>query len=174
MEVVEGQDAVVDCQEAEEPGGTDKEKQQKAATKAPAAGYGRTQGTHKRHAGLVCGAHRGHGRTGNHTGTQQSQEDTMGDYGRSLKESGGYSGSHERTWGKHVGGRGAVRGMWETAGTQGVGGKVNHPGHRRLFGDSRAAAHAGAPERDHRPGQVGLDPHTQHLEPSLPRRGLPF
>lgn len=31
-----------------------------------------------------------------------------------------------------------------------------------------------APEKDHRPGQVGLHPRTQNLEPSLPRRGLLF
>lgn len=57
--------------------------------------------------------------------------------------------------------------------TQGVGGKVSHPGHGSLCGDSRAEARVG-PERDHRPGQVGLHPRTQNLESSLPRRGLPF
>lgn len=55
MEVVEGQDTVVDCQEAEEPGGTDQEKQQKAAAKAPAVEQGRTQGD--KHAS--CKAHAG-------------------------------------------------------------------------------------------------------------------
>lgn len=52
MEVVEGQDAVVDRQEAEEPGGTDQEKQQEAAAEAPAVEHGRTWGTCRCHAGL--------------------------------------------------------------------------------------------------------------------------
>lgn len=42
VEVVEGQDAVVDRQEAEEPGGTDQEKQQEAAAEAPAVEHRRT------------------------------------------------------------------------------------------------------------------------------------
>jgi hypothetical protein len=36
MEVVEGQDTVIDCQEAKEPGGTDQQKEQKGAAKGPA------------------------------------------------------------------------------------------------------------------------------------------
>lgn len=52
VEVVESQDAVVDRQEAEEPGGTDQEKQQEAAAEAPAVEHRRTWGTCRRHAGL--------------------------------------------------------------------------------------------------------------------------
>lgn len=42
MEVVEGQYAVVDCQKAKEPGGTDQQKKQKGASESPAV---RTRGT---------------------------------------------------------------------------------------------------------------------------------
>lgn len=90
MQVVEGQDAVVDCQEAEEPGGTDQQKEQKGATKGPAAGTWEDTG----HARVMRGSCRGHrrthgshGRRGIHTGTWRSQEDTRGDE-RSQKEPG--------------------------------------------------------------------------------------
>lgn len=85
--------------------------------------------------GAQVGDTRGHGRTDNPTGTWQFQEDTKGDE-RSPNEPAGYLGSHE-------GHGGAMREMWKTGATQGVGGQVSHPGHGSLCGDSRAEAHAG-------------------------------
>lgn len=48
MEVVEGQDAVVDCQEPKEPGGTDQQKEQEGAAKGPAVGTWEDKGGHAR------------------------------------------------------------------------------------------------------------------------------
>lgn len=57
MEVVEGQYAVVDCQKAKEPGGTDQQKKQKGAAKGPAVrtrgGGGGTQKVCQGQAGLM-------------------------------------------------------------------------------------------------------------------------
>lgn len=82
MEVVEGQYAVVDCQKAKEPGGTDQQKEQKGAAKGPAV---RTRGGHRRYTRVKQGLRRGHRRThrdgGNtpHTGTRKSRRDTKED-----------------------------------------------------------------------------------------------
>lgn len=54
MEVVEGQYAVVDSQKAEEPGGTDQQKEQKGASKGPAVRT-RGGGGHRRHARVKQG-----------------------------------------------------------------------------------------------------------------------
>lgn len=58
MEVVEGQDAVVDCQEAKEPGGADQEKKQKGAPEGPAAGTWKDTGGHTRVTQGSCRGHR--------------------------------------------------------------------------------------------------------------------
>lgn len=74
MEVVEGQDTVVDCQEAEEPGGTDQEKEQKGATKGPAMGTRKDTGGLSR---LTQGSCKGHRRMHwGHTGDREGKKFT--------------------------------------------------------------------------------------------------
>lgn len=60
MEVVEGQDTVVDGQQAKEPGGTDQQQQQKGTAKGPAERTWEDTGGHTR---VRQGSHRAHGRT---------------------------------------------------------------------------------------------------------------
>lgn len=89
MEVVEGQYAVVDCQKAKEPGGTDQQKEQKRAAKGPAArtwgDTGGTPGSSRAYAGDT-GGHTGMEETP-HTGTRKSWKDTEED-GQSHRELG--------------------------------------------------------------------------------------
>lgn len=74
MEVVEGQDTVVNRQEAEEPGGTDQEKEQKGATKGPAMGTRKDTGGHSR---VTQGSCKGHRRMHwGHTGDMEGKKFT--------------------------------------------------------------------------------------------------
>lgn len=58
MEVVEGQNAVVDCQKAKEPGGTDQQKEQKGASKGPAVRTREDMGGHTRVKQGLCRGYR--------------------------------------------------------------------------------------------------------------------
>lgn len=72
MEVVEGQYAVVDCQKAKKPGGTDQQKEQKGAAKGPAVRTWEDTGGHTRVKQGLCREHRRTHRDGRqtpHTGT---------------------------------------------------------------------------------------------------------
>lgn len=71
MEVVEGQNAMVDCQKAKEPGGTDQQKEQKGAAKGPAVRIWEDTGGHTRVKQGLCRD------TGGHTGMEEKKHLTQ-------------------------------------------------------------------------------------------------
>lgn len=58
MEVVKSQYAVVDCQEAKEPGGTDQQEEQEGAAQGPAVRTWEDTGGHARVKQGLCKGHR--------------------------------------------------------------------------------------------------------------------
>lgn len=129
MEVVKGQYAVVDCQEAKEPGGTDQQEEQKGAAQGPAVRTWEDTGGHARVKQGLCRGHR-RGQTGYikktlHTRTWKSQEDT---------EPGEHSGNPERLWERQWS-QGATR--QQERGRHVTGGKVKHSDHGGVLGHPR-------------------------------------